>query len=104
MSDSPDKWFCDHCSAMRANKIKWGGLEGEYNIYIAVKQAYQEIISWKKNLFTLPRGKSGTDFIKELTRLIYLFIDKTRWEKIALSHLSHLCSRSQIRNQRHGTY
>ena len=85
MSGTPEKWFCDHCSSMRANKIRWGSFDGEDNISREINLAYQEIITWRKNLFTLPRGKSGTDFIKELTRLLYLFVDKTKWENIALS-------------------
>ena len=46
--------------------------------------AYETIIGWKKNTFNLPRGKCGTDFVKELTRLINLFVDKTKWERLAL--------------------
>ena len=45
---------------------------------IDVRRERDEIVKWKKNMFTLPRGKSGTDFIKELTRLIYLFAEKTK--------------------------
>ena len=33
----------------------------------------------------LSRGKAGTEFIKELTRLIFLFVNKTKWEHLALS-------------------
>ncbi len=33
----------------------------------------------------LPRGKAGTDFVKELTRLISLFNDETKWSRIALA-------------------
>ena len=32
----------------------------------------------------LPRGKSGERFIKELTRLLYLFVNKTAWENLSL--------------------
>ena len=84
LSRSPEPWFCDHCSSIRANKLKWGSLEGELNIRTAVKAAYRQVITWKKNIFHLPRGKSGTEFLKELTRLLYLFVDKTKWECISL--------------------
>ena len=33
----------------------------------------------------LPRGKAGTELINELTRLLYLFINDTKWSRIALS-------------------
>ena len=106
LRDSTENWFCDHCRSIRANKIKWGRLESEETIHTKVKSAYKEIITWKKNLFFLPRGKSGTDFLKELTRLIYLFVDKTKWQRIALS-LVHIfvplmlqkpCQRSKARD------
>ena len=58
---------------------------GEEFISLLVKRAYAQILTWKKNIFTLPRGKGGTDFIKELTRLVYLFVEQTKWERIALS-------------------
>ena len=85
LSHSNDPWYCDHCSSIRANKIKWGSFETERDISLAITNSYNEIITWRKNFFSLPRGKSGTDFLKELTRLIYLFADKTRWERLSLS-------------------
>ena len=45
---------------------------------------YNEIITWCRNLFMVPRGKSGEKFIKELTRLLYLFVNKTAWESLSL--------------------
>ena len=40
-------------------------------------------------MFAVPRGKFGTNFIKELSRLIYLFVDKTKWNRMALD-LAHI--------------
>ena len=84
LSNSSDSWFCDHCRSIQANKLKWGTLDGECNISNAVKSAYRKVITWKKNIFSLPRGKCGSDFLKELTRLLCLFVDKTKWERLAL--------------------
>ena len=81
---SPDSWFCDHCRAIRANRLKWGALAGETEISSEVRSAYEKIITWRKNFFTLPRGKAGSDFLKELTRLIHLFTDCTSWERLSL--------------------
>ena len=81
---SSEDWICDHCRSIKANRIKWGCLEGEANISRALKDVYKEVASWRKNIFTLPRGKCGSDFLKELTRLIYLFVDKTNWERLSL--------------------
>ena len=81
---SPDSWFCDHCRAIRANRLKRGALAGETEISSVVRSAYEEIITWRKNFFTLPRGKAGSDFLKELTRLIHLFTDCTTWQRLSL--------------------
>ena len=85
LTNSSDDWFCDHCKSIKANRIKWGSIDGETNISSAIRDAYDEIASRRKNIFTLPRGKCGSDFLKELTRLIYLFVDRTKWERLSLS-------------------
>ena len=77
-------WFCARCRLIKSNKIKWGDLSGEVNIRDFVKSMYATIIGWKKNIFRLPRGKCGSDFIDELTRLINLFVNKTQWKRLAL--------------------
>ena len=87
LGQSNEPWFCDHCKSILANHIKWGDCEGEDAINSKIQAAYKEIVTWRKNLFLLPRGKAATDFIKEMTRLIYLFVNKTKWERLALSLL-----------------
>ena len=79
------EWFCAWCRSIIGNKIKWGEMEGEDAIQQAIQSAYYMILGWRKNLFSLPRGKCGTDFIKKLTELINLFVNKTKWQRIALS-------------------
>ena len=39
----------------------------------------------EKNLFLVPRGKVGTEFINELARLIRLFTTPTKWTRLALA-------------------
>ena len=85
LSNSDEDWYCMRCLSIRANKIKWGELDGELSIKTCISATYREVISWRKNIFMLPRGKAGTDFLKELSRLLYLFIDDTKWSRIALS-------------------
>ena len=84
LQGSNDAWFCDHCKSVLANRIKWANYEGESAISHAIRAAYSEIVCWRKNLFLLPRGKAAADFIKELSRLINLFVHKTKWERLAL--------------------
>ena len=85
MAEDSSEWFCDVCRSMHANAIKWGLLTGEKEITEKVSAVYQEIVKWRKNMFLVPRGKSGLDFIKELTRLILLFVDSTKWERLSFS-------------------
>jgi hypothetical protein len=55
------------------------------NIQTKVDDIYCKIVGWQKNLFMVPRGKAGKDFILELTRLINLFNFKTDWMDLSLS-------------------
>ena len=64
-----------------------GTLEGEVTIKSKISSIYDEATQWWKNLFLLPRGKVGTDLIKEMTRLIRLFTNETKWTRIALAQL-----------------
>ena len=82
-SDAP--WYCAVCLAMRANNIKWGAFQGETVISSKVTSIYEEITKWRKNLFMLPRGKAGSDFIKTLTKLIQLFTTPTKWTRLSLA-------------------
>ena len=43
IGQSAEKWFCDHCRSVLANRIKWGYMEGEATIMCQVKLAYKEV-------------------------------------------------------------
>ena len=74
------------CRAIKANKVKWGEMVGEENIKHILNTLHKEVSKWSKNLFLLPRGKAGCDFIKELTHLLNLFVnDDRKWSRLALS-------------------
>ncbi len=62
-------------------------MEGFQTISSEFDKAYNEIVSWKKNIFTLPRGKVARDFLTELTRIIKLFTCNTKWKPLALKLL-----------------
>ena len=94
--DHDNPWFCARCMNIKANKIRWGEYEGETEIKSLIKSIYDQILNWKNNIFSLPRGKCGVDFVKELTRLINLSVRKSGWERLALSlvhiyHISAMC-------------
>ena len=88
---SPDPWYCVSCLSILSNKIDWGTMKGEAAIKTKIRSIYAEIITWRKNLFLLPRGTVGVNFIKEIIRLLKLFIMPPRlrqdWSRLGLSML-----------------
>ena len=82
-------WVCHSCKKIPANiplpavfetgqkeKIPWGKTslaDFEEN----VNSCYIEIMTWKKNLFLLPSGRAGKEFVQEMKRLVDLFLNKT---------------------------
>ena len=81
--DTPS-WSCARCLSIRSNVLKWGTLEGEAKIRDNLRSIYSEITGWHKNLFLVPRGSIGADFIKELTKTLNHFVNNTRWSRVAL--------------------
>ena len=51
------------------------------------KTCYKEIVKWRKNLFLLPSGKVGKEFILEMKRIIDLFVNKTPYYHVAMNAL-----------------
>ena len=85
LDKSPDPWHCVACQSILSNKIKWGSMKSEVVIRTKVTSIYEEITKWRKNLFLVPRGNVGTEFIKEITRLIRLFTNPTKWSRLGLA-------------------
>lgn len=44
----------------------WGDVTAQ-NSMDSINRAYQEIVFFKRNLFNLPSGKAGRDFLKEFS-------------------------------------
>ena len=88
-------WTCSHCSPgqmndtneRQVNDIRWGKYCGIAEINSVLEEIYMKLTTWKSNLFELPRGKIGKDYIEESVNLLRLFNQKTSWEPIALSML-----------------
>ncbi len=51
----------------------------------AVNHAYQNITKWRRNLFLVPTGKIGREFIDEVAKTITLFTSGSQMESVALS-------------------
>ena len=50
----------------------------------AVKDAYQEVVRWRPNLFSIPLGAVGKKFVVEVTRLVGAFAEGSALESVAL--------------------
>ena len=90
-------WFCFKCRKIKPNipsphsipvaqraNMMWGKYplgEFEKNIQIC----YKQIVKWRKNLFLLPSGRVGKDFLQEVKKLIDSFTNKTPYYTIALN-------------------
>ena len=49
-----------------------------------LNNTYEKIVHWKRNLFMLPSGAAGKNYIEEVTRLMKLWINDTLLREIAL--------------------
>ena len=45
---------------------------------------YEQIVYWKRNMFLLPTGKAGKQFIDEITKLINIWTDESPMKNIAI--------------------
>ena len=55
--------------------FKWGEVDGEI-FCKSIKDAYEEVMHWKRNCFLLPSGRVGKDLVLELvTRLFQSYAD-----------------------------
>ena len=67
--------------------VSWGMNNDGHDITVSVSvinDAYNEIISWRKNTFLVPYGKTGRDFIDQLTKHINDWNNGTTMQHIAL--------------------
>ena len=66
-------------------RVVWGNMNSIDAIKVAMKVAHTRITTWEKNIFEVPRGKCGQDFIAEVDRLIQHFNTGSRLETVALN-------------------
>ena len=100
LSQSNQKWQCCACRDTPANipslvtglqttsdeRLRWGKVSlSEFEEQLI--SCYKEIVKWKKNLFMLPSGRAGKEFLTEMKRLVDLFINKTSFNHVALNAL-----------------
>lgn len=73
-----------------ATDFTWGNLSGE-DFSCAVHSAYSEAVHWRRNLFLVPSGSVGKDFVKELTKLFNAYAQASALESVALEAISVAC-------------
>ena len=56
--------------------FRWGQVAG-YVFCEGIDRAYEVQIHWRKNIFSPPTGHAGTEFVKEHTRLLRAYKDRT---------------------------
>ena len=61
----------------------WGAVDGPSFVH-SVTCAYDEAVHWRRNMFTLPSGLVGKEFVAELSRLFRAYAESSALECIAL--------------------
>ena len=64
--------------------VCWSMNNDGHDSVSVINDAYNEIISWRKNTFLVPYGKTGRDFIDQLTKHINDWNNGTIMQHIAL--------------------
>ena len=73
-------------SVMAEPNFTFGTLDGS-TFCSTVSAAYNEVVHWKRNLFSAPHGKAGTAFVDELSKLYRSYGEGSATESIALSEV-----------------
>ena len=63
--------------------FRWGEAPGEM-FCRDIEKAYEEQTLWRKNTFSPPSGHAGTEYVKEHTRLLRAYKNRTPMERIAM--------------------
>ena len=61
----------------------WGLVDGE-SFCKLIEDAYSSVVHWRKNLFRIPLGGLGKEFMLELSRLFYEYASDSMLEDVAL--------------------
>ena len=59
----------------------WGGLFGK-EFTIAINEAYAPVVHWRPNLFKVPSGASGKQFVAEFTLFLMLLPWSLTWKEL----------------------
>ena len=68
---------------MSTPTFTWGKLSGPA-FARSLDATYAEVVHWRRNCFTVPFGKAGKDFVRELSRLYSAYGSASALESVAL--------------------
>ena len=61
----------------------WGELNGD-EFKQSIRRAYDEVAHWRRNVFMLPSGKAGKQFVREITSLFTAYAQGSSLECVAI--------------------
>ena len=64
--------------------FRWGRAEGSAFL-LKVDRCYSKVVHWQRNVFSIPSGKAGKDFVSELARLYNAYAEGSQIESFALT-------------------
>ena len=63
---------------------KWGSAEGSA-FHLKVDRCYDEVVYWQRNVFSIPLGKAGKDFVSEMASLYQACAEGSQIESFTLT-------------------
>ena len=69
---------------MSVPSFLWGELSGQ-DCAKQLIECYNEDIHWRRNLFKVPQGKAGNEFVQEISQLFRSYAEASSLESIALT-------------------
>jgi len=97
--EESEKWHCGLCSqkedlhafppfleAADSSSAVWGSLKGA-EISSTFEKAYDEIMTWRRNLFKVPSGVHGKAYVKATTKTIRNYVNNTPLQSVSMTAL-----------------
>ena len=75
----------------------WEDIDGETFSH-TIQCCYDELVHWKKDLFKIPSGRSGKEFIVEMTRLLNAYTNSSTQESIVFKAIMSMPALNHILN------
>ena len=63
---------------------RWGSAKGS-TFCLKVERCYDEVVHWWINVFSIPSGKAGKDFVSEMARLYKAYAEGSQIESLTLT-------------------